>query len=385
MPRIMALGGMIRRRIGAWRDWLSPPVPADIRAMLRQAQFDSVRRQIPMLLSVAALNTLIIIAVCAHRGLPVSHYAWMGGLIAYCVVRIAMWTRQTGRPLSEPQMIRLLRINVYGSCGMISLLGLAVAATFVIGTFDAEILIPMSLGFGATSIAHCMYTLRPAALGALIMGLVPPSLAMLAVGGFDAKMLAVSMLSVGFLMAQFVAAQYDQLIVRLRLEKQAQDLANTDALTGLANRRAVMARLEALENAVAPFAVALIDLNGFKQVNDTLGHHIGDDLLVEVGARLSAIAGDDFLVGRLGGDEFIAVFPCCTDARAVSAHSVALLASLSQPAQIDGHVVPVGASLGSALSGVDGDSVDALLQHADRALYAAKRGVTGMAEQVRAA
>jgi diguanylate cyclase len=381
----MALGSIIGWRIRAVRDWLSPPVPADIRTALRQAQFDSVRRQIPMLLSVAALNVLIIIAVCAHRGLPVSHYAWMGGLVAYCLVRIMMWMRQTDGPLTEGQTIRLLRINVFGSCGMISLLGLAVAVTFLTGTFDAEILIPMSLGFGATSIAHCMYTLRPAALGALIMGLVPPSLAMLAVGGFDAKMLAIALLSVGFLMAQFVAAQYDQLIARLQLEKQFQDLANTDALTGLANRRAVMARLEALDAAGAPFAVALIDLNGFKQVNDTLGHHIGDDLLVEVGARLSAAVGEDVLIGRLGGDEFIALFPGCTDARAVAAQSVALLASLSQPAQIDGHVVPIGGSLGSALSGVDGDSVDALLQHADRALYAAKRGGKVKAERARAA
>jgi diguanylate cyclase len=375
----------LARRIRSWLDWVNPSVPADIADELQQAQFDSVRGHIPMLLAVAGLNAGIIFAVCWHRGLPLSHYGWIGGLVAYCVVRIFVWSRQTGKPMSPAQVTRLLRINLFASLVMVSALGLATAVTFLTGTFHSELLIPMSLGFGATSIAHCLYTLRPAAMGALIMGLVPPSLAMLAVGAFEAQMLALSMLSVGFLMSQFVTAQYDQLISRLRLEKQFEALANTDALTGLANRRAVMARLEALEAGGVPFAVAVIDLNGFKAVNDGQGHHVGDALLVEVAARLSAQASDTVIVGRMGGDEFIVVMPGATDPTSVATQATAVLAALCQPTQIDGQFIPVGASLGTALSGVDGDTVDGLLQHADRALYAAKRGAVSQVQRASAA
>ena len=200
-----------------------------------------------MLLSVAALNTIIIMAVCANDGLPVSHYGWMSILVLYCAVRIAFWIRQLHRPIEPHAIPRLLRMNMGASLIMIAGLGTATTATFLAGTFRSELLIPMSLGFGATSIAHCLYTLRPAAIGTVVMGLFPSSIAMIAVGNFEAKMLGVSMISVGALMLRFVVAQNDQLIARLHLEKQNHDLANTDALTGLANRRAIMRALAELE------------------------------------------------------------------------------------------------------------------------------------------
>jgi diguanylate cyclase len=367
------------------KNWMFPSIPDEIRGHLLQVQFANIRQQVPMLLAVAALNVLIIMVVCFERGVPIGRFGWLGILVVYCVGRIVMWTRHSRQPFDPAQMTRLLRHTVIATLVMISVLGIVTAVIFVADFIDSGLLIPMSLGFGATSIAHCLYSLRPAAIGALVLGLVPPSLAMLFGGAFDAQMLALSMLSVGFLMTRFVAAQYDNLIARLILEQQFEVLANTDPLTGLANRRAVMGRLDGLHLAHAPFAVALLDLNGFKQVNDTLGHHIGDALLVEVGARLSSGVGADHFVGRLGGDEFIAVWPGKSDARAISGLSVALLARLSQPTQIDGHTIPIGCSLGSAISGVDGDTVDALLQHADRALYAAKRESAGGERRTRAA
>ena len=90
-----------------------PPVPDDISVpALERAQFDSVRSQVPMLLSVAALNTIIIMAVCANDGLPVSHYGWMSILVLYCAVRIAFWIRQLHRPIEPHAIPRLLRMNM---------------------------------------------------------------------------------------------------------------------------------------------------------------------------------------------------------------------------------------------------------------------------------
>jgi diguanylate cyclase (GGDEF)-like protein len=360
-----------------------PAVSAEIKPALQQAQFASVRSQIPMLLSVAALNTIIIMAVCAHDGLPLSRYAWMSGLVLYCAIRVFFWMRRMNMPVEPQHIPGLLRMNVGAALFMITGLGVAATYTFVAGTFASHLLIPMSLGFGATSIAHCLYTLRPAAIGTVVMGLFPSSIAMLAVGSFDAKMLGIAMLSVGILMIRFVAAQYDQLVASLHLEKQNRDLANTDALTGLANRRAVMEILASPEIGT-DFGVALLDLDGFKSVNDNMGHNAGDTLLQHVGQRLSAALDTGDKVGRLGGDEFIIIFKNLSGPEDISARSTAILAALCQPINISGARVPVAASLGHALHLQDGDSVDALLLHADKALYAAKRaGRSANASNVR--
>jgi diguanylate cyclase len=362
--------------LGALGAWLFPPVPAQIRHALQQAQFDSVRKQVPMLLSVAALNTVIIMAVCAHDGMPLSSYAWLSGLVVYCVLRIAIWVRRMRYPVNPADVPKLLRVNLVAALAMITLLGLATTYTFVAGTFHSKLLIPMSLGFGATSIAHCLYTLRPAAIGTVLVGLFPSSVAMILIGPFEAQMLGVAMISVGVLMVRFVAEQYDQLITSLLLAHENQRLALTDPLTGLANRRATMAALDSEVAAGKRFAVALIDLDGFKQVNDSLGHHAGDQLLVEIAHRLSDHVLEGDAVGRLGGDEFIVLFRNVAGEDECSARATALLAALVQPVIAAGKPLKFGASLGFAIHGQHGDSVEEVLQSADKALYAAKRSDT---------
>jgi diguanylate cyclase len=373
MGRVLGVGAIIGKVAGRMAAWISPAVPDDIRPALQQAQFESVRRQVPMLLSVAALNTIIIMAVCAHDGLPFQTYGWMSLLLIYCFGRLIIWSRILRKAVDPDRIPFILKMNVRASLIIVSLLGLDAAYTFVTGMFNAKLLIPVSLCFGAMAISHCLYTLRPAAIGAIIMGLFPSAVAMLIVGEFEAQMLGCSIISVGLLMIQFVAAQYDQLIARLGLEKQNHVIANTDALTGLANRRAIMAALDEMELSGMGFGVVLIDLDGFKAVNDTLGHHAGDMLLHEVGVRLSASVGKNDCVGRLGGDEFIIVLREANSATELSASSTALLAGLCRPVDIEGARANFGASLGTALFPADGTSIDALLKSADAALYAAKR------------
>jgi diguanylate cyclase (GGDEF)-like protein len=353
--------------------WLSPPVPAHIQGALEQAQFDSVRKQVPMLLSVAALNTIIIMAVCAHDKMPPASYLWMTALVAYCVVRIAMWIRRMRMPIQPHQISILLRMNVIASLGMMVGLGIATTYTFVAGTFQSILLIPVSLGFGATSIAHCLYTLRPAAIGTVIIGLFPSSIAMILIGPFEAQMLGVSMISVGLLMVRFVAEQYNQLISSLMLADANRRLALTDPLTGLANRRSIMATLDDAIKTGGNFAVALIDLDGFKAVNDNRGHHAGDRLLCAIAERLYADADESDEVGRLGGDEFIVLFRNAQDEAECSARANALLGALCRPVAFGEEQLRFGASLGFAVHRLHGDSVEQLLHSADEALYAAKR------------
>ncbi|MDB5442095.1 MAG: hypothetical protein JWP73_471 [Phenylobacterium sp.] len=149
-------------------------------------------------------------------------------------------------------------------------------------------------------------------------------------------------------------------------------LAQTDSLTGLVNRGAFTAalceRLDAARAAGGSVALFVVDLDRFKHLNDTLGHHAGDLVLAEVGQRLRDDAGPGELVARLGGDEFALI----SGDREVAARAQRLLARLSQPQTIYGRVVAPGASVGVAVYPHDAGDASDLQRFADMALYRVK-------------
>jgi diguanylate cyclase len=156
--------------------------------------------------------------------------------------------------------------------------------------------------------------------------------------------------------------------------------AVTDELTGLGNRRLLYQRVERAVSAATSemsFALLLVDLDRFKELNDALGHHVGDTLLIQLGARLrDAVRPDDLLV-RLGGDEFAILLaaPAGDEVAAEAAH--ALQHALAEPFLLDGIPVQIDASIGASLYPAHGDHVSALLRHADVAMYRAKTGRSG--------
>ena len=124
-------------------------------------------------------------------------------------------------------------------------------------------------------------------------------------------------------------------------------------------------------------SIALLDLDGFKEVNDTLGHSTGDRLLMQVAGRLrSAVASraPEALVCRPDGDEFVAIVPDCGSPLTMSEIVSEVLASLSQPFVVGDHVLHLGASAGIAIAPMHGSDFDELLSSADLALYRAKKG-----------
>ena len=155
-----------------------------------------------------------------------------------------------------------------------------------------------------------------------------------------------------------------------QLAAQREHEALHDALTGLGNRALLRHRVRALENDGA-HALLLIDLDHFKEINDTLGHPVGDDLLREVGARLRQAMRAGDTVCRLGGDEF-AVFGARGDSSEAVEVAARVVAELEESFVVDGARLDVDASVGVALYPEHGDDVDLLLQRADIALYAAK-------------
>ena len=161
-----------------------------------------------------------------------------------------------------------------------------------------------------------------------------------------------------------------------RSEAEISKLARYDSLTGLPNRSLMRQTLEqALKNAARRrqgCSLFLIDLDRFKNVNDTLGHPVGDALLKQVAQRLTTVIGEYGQVGRLGGDEFEAVFPGTAEEGLLGDLAKRLIQQVSMPYCIDGANVSIGASVGIALSPIYGACADALVRDADLALYAAK-------------
>ena len=166
-----------------------------------------------------------------------------------------------------------------------------------------------------------------------------------------------------------------------RTEQEISRLARFDSLTGLPNRAMMRQTLdEALRNAAhrqKGCSLFLIDLDRFKNVNDTLGHPIGDALLREVAKRLKSVMGEHGQVGRLGGDEFKAVLPGTVDIGLLESLSRTLIEQVSRPYEIEGHRVLIGASVGISIGDPGRACADSMIRNADLALYAAKAAGRG--------
>jgi diguanylate cyclase (GGDEF)-like protein/PAS domain S-box-containing protein len=170
-----------------------------------------------------------------------------------------------------------------------------------------------------------------------------------------------------------VARAYEDITDHIRAAEQLQRIAHYDQLTGLPNRLSLQKELgRLLSGNAGPTTIALFDLDGFKDVNDTLGHSTGDQLLVEVGQRLVEVAGEHGQVCRLGGDEFIVIMPGSGNPLTVGEIVEAMLKRLTEPITIGDHVLHIGGSAGVAIAPNDGKSVDELIANADLALYQAK-------------
>jgi diguanylate cyclase (GGDEF)-like protein len=173
---------------------------------------------------------------------------------------------------------------------------------------------------------------------------------------------------------------------RVRLEDELTRQAFQDGLTGLANRALFRDRLDQTlarsERSMEVFAVLLVDLDGFKQVNDSLGHGAGDQLLQQVAGRFAEVTRPSDTLARLGGDEFALLIDDTTEEFAVGI-AKRLLERLAEPTSIAGRELSIGASIGIVVhDGGPGDSED-LVRHADLAMYAAKEAGRGRYEVFR--
>ncbi|HEX8003757.1 MAG TPA: EAL domain-containing protein [Mycobacteriales bacterium] len=176
-----------------------------------------------------------------------------------------------------------------------------------------------------------------------------------------------------------LAAQAGATLESARLVQRLRHEAAHDTLTGLGNWTALRDRIDASIAAGGAVALVLVDLDRFKDVNDTLGHHNGDVLLVELARRLARYCGDRAIVGRLGGDEFAVVLSEGSDADTAARVARDLSVVIAHPVVLEGVRIEMAASIGIAVYPEHGADSAALLQRADVAMYTAKATHAGVA------
>lgn len=162
-------------------------------------------------------------------------------------------------------------------------------------------------------------------------------------------------------------------VSRLGKHDQAAQQANTDPLTGLANRRGVLQKLDAAFKRQQPFALLYIDLDKFKPVNDQYGHEAGDAVLQKVAEIFRACVREDDTVARLGGDEFIIVLYGLTEKDMIEERARKIMELINEPIWLNDLRIKLGASIGITMAPGDGGSVESILQAADETMYAVKK------------
>ena len=371
---------------------------------LIRAQVRSLSRQVPVLYVLLLANASAL--AYTHYGtapdwLTVYAVVLLG---VCCIWRAYSWTR-AGFEINDIDACvwHLRRIRLMAAVFALLFMAWAVAM-FRYGDIYQQGHVAYFISITVIGCIFCLVTFPPAALLLVVFVLVP---FVVYFGFLDNEVyiaIAVNMALVSLIIVHIITSYYAafsglvtsqmdlerQHKTTLELSEQNESLAFLDALTGLANRRAFFAYLDdAVTTAAAQaetqsqqsdsFAVAMIDLDGFKPVNDVYGHPVGDELLIQAGKRLRAILAGDALLARLGGDEFGIILSDYEDATHLITLGKKVCQALNQPYVLSSGSVQLSASLGFATYPTVARTSNALFERADFALYHAKKNMPGEA------
>ncbi|WP_024816349.1 EAL domain-containing protein [Methylopila sp. 73B] len=347
-----------------------------------RAVIEAYSRQVPVLYVILTISA-VALAASHLRVAPLAlAVAAPAALIAICALRIVIWARRRNRPMDYATACKALRTaNILGPLLGAAFLGWALAL-FQYGDPFLQAHVIFFCGFTVVSCIFCQLHARTAALGVTLA--VVPALTLFLLTRGEPTLVAIgvnlALVSAAMVRMLFVHSRSfrEMILGQLETKRLSDDnyrLANLDSLTALPNRRRFFARLdESIEakGSRGRFVVGVIDLDGFKPINDLYGHIAGDKVLIEVGARLAEAAGDDAFISRLGGDEFAVIFAGrVSDAEALGI-AERMCAALQAPFALQGVSAKISASVGLVSSDQCGDSAKVLYERADYALYFAK-------------
>ncbi len=362
---------------------------------LVRAQFAAFSKQIPLLYFILTINTLAVVytySSLAPRWLSIYLPA---ALCLLCASRGVWWWRAKAQAFSDAAVIKHMRLT--NSMSLV----LAIAFTawglflFPYGDAFAKSHIAFYMAITVVGCIFCLVHLRSAAISVTALVGVPYVLFFLFVSHGALSAIAVNFGLVCMAMIAILTTNYrdfSQLVASRRslIAKQAETqalsdenlrIACSDALSGLPNRRALLARLEENRAAFAGSsirtAIVFIDLDGFKDVNDTYGHETGDELIRVLSASFSRLLPEGAMLARLGGDEFAAILSAPDATTTALTLAEGILRALSSPISIGDRTIQSGASVGIATSPDGGWSGQELFRRADVAMYHGKSNGKG--------
>jgi diguanylate cyclase (GGDEF)-like protein len=353
---------------------LWPSVPAEISNAYAMVQYERFASQVVLLYS-----TLILIVLAATYGASPEIPLLVSLGLPACVGlvfagRLAFWLRRPRKAASPAAARAAMRRARFISTAIAAACSFWCVYSWLNASPTVAMYFPLYMAMGSMATIACLSVSRRAVLWNIVAGLFPITFTLLFSGDAMAMAAGFSIAATAAFQLVLVRRQHEKTVELLQLQRAMRRMAYTDPLTGLLNRRALHEWLETMIGQASPGTgptLMLLDLDGFKPVNDRHGHSAGDEVLCEVARRLREVAGADAQVCRLGGDEF-AVLLSPDSHRAPDTLGFAMLAWLARPIQVDGMPLRVGASLGMAHWPQDGIDLDTLFRAADRALYEAK-------------
>ena len=383
----VAMSGMERWTAWLWIDGCRPD--------LMRAQYEALKTHVPLLYLILIINSGLT-ASLLYNTAP----TWMtvGVPAIVCValaVRTLTWLSWRAQDASiETIHARLKRTAILGAA-FCCLLMLWALGLYEYADSIQKGHVVFYIGLTAVSCIMSLMHLPVAALSVTVLAVAPFAGYLLLRGAQGAGVTAINMMLVTSVLVYVLlvyARDFSKLIATTEglrrksaeaaaLSEENRRLAHLDPLTGLANRRQFFAAFEAtLARATESgrrFAIGLIDLDGFKPVNDGYGHNVGDAVLREVGRRLTQAADDRISLSRLGGDEFAILVEGDVSDEMLRSLSERLCASLRAPYHVFGMEVAITGTMGFAAYPDAGLSVESLYERADYALYTAKESGRG--------
>jgi diguanylate cyclase (GGDEF)-like protein len=360
------------------------------------AQAEAFKARVPILYAILIINTVTL--AYTHHGIApdaITIFA-PGAIIAVMFVRLLHWNKLQKIQLSVAQARTTIRSTTV-IAGVLAVLLLCWSLAMLhyggpppgAGQMSTKGHVVLYVGLTVICCICLLMHVRAAAL-LVTATIVPAFCTYLMMGGGKIELVvAINLLLVIGAMTYVLmifARDFEHAIKakarQRRLSERNTVLANTDAVTGLPNRRRLFAEMESCAEKNQPFGIIVLDLDGFKQINDLHGHPVGDKVLVEAGKRLAALVPADACCARMGGDEFAVFLPGRRNTADLVTLSCELIATLRPPIVLPDAVANIGASAGISINNPsinDGRCSDHYKQ-ADYALFHAKKHSRGRAE-----
>lgn len=298
-------------------------------------------------------------------------------LIAVVTARMIVWRQRRNDDPDSASIKRRIRATIAVAWAISCMFAIYGVLILLMAPSGEHVFALLLICLASIAGGHCLAVLPSAAFPAVIAG--PFSAGVLLLASGDRMMMAVGadMILTCFILLAMVFVQFREFAGQLAIQAHEKQLAQSDALTDLPNRRAFMTHLQdkvAYEGVDERFALLMLDLNGFKPINDNYGHGIGDQVLIELAHRLRRLGPSEAFPARLGGDEFAIIAPGVGDAVEAQIYARSVLALFDRPFVIEGVTVSLSTAIGIALYPDHGADEISLIANADLALYRGKRG-----------